>query len=274
MQCPSIMSVKHPRYDDPTRRISIPCGKCAICLENRRADWTFRLQQEAELHDHTHFITLTYTDENLSYGSLLPTLVKSDFQNFMKRLRYYSPTKLRYYAVGEYGSQTHRPHYHVILFGLEDTSIISKAWTLGHIQIGSVTQASIHYVTKYHVNKNNYRKFGDFIEPPFCLMSTNPGIGSNYVEKMKSYHNLKNPYVRQGSIKQRMPRYYKDKLYTQAQKSVLSKKFEHERHKQEDDKQLEHYKSNPDKNYYEYQVEQFEYKNKTHKTKINANDKF
>ena len=47
------------------------------------------------------------------------SLRKRDFQLFMKRLRKkYSDDRIRFYACGEYGSETFRPHYHAILFGL------------------------------------------------------------------------------------------------------------------------------------------------------------
>lgn len=91
----------------------------------------------------------------------------------MKRLRYHAPEKLRYYAIGEYGTNTYRPHYHIILFGLPiqeiHNGIIEKSWNKGHVYVGQVTRASIHYVTKYHVNKGNYSMYG--CEQEFALMS-------------------------------------------------------------------------------------------------------
>ena len=49
----------------------------------------------------------------------MQTLRKRDYQLFMKRLRKAFPNdKIRFYAAGEYGPKTLRPHYHAILFGL------------------------------------------------------------------------------------------------------------------------------------------------------------
>ena len=95
-----------------------------------------------EFHnEYSWFLTLTYEDNHLPlYG----TLSKDDIQNFFKRLRWYFGTeKLRYYVVGEYGSQCpdhelidcpkcgslQRPHYHAIIFGWSD--LPSKVLTQG-----------------------------------------------------------------------------------------------------------------------------------------------
>jgi len=164
----------------------VPCGKCNFCLMSRRADWTFRISQEAKLHVLQDFVTLTYDDDHLPFlmedGSTVvgvdkvigsvgltfqASLMKSDLQNFMKRLRkLVSPAKLRYYAVGEYGTRGGRPHYHIILFGLPKHVDLAQVWGNGHVRRDHVSPASIHYVTKYHVNR-----YGDSAgrEPPFVL---------------------------------------------------------------------------------------------------------
>lgn len=69
----------------------------------------------------------------------LNMLSKIDLQLFLKRFRKYlskyTNEKIRYYAVGEYGPQTFRPHYHLLFFSnSEKTSCrvqycVNKAWT-------------------------------------------------------------------------------------------------------------------------------------------------
>lgn len=62
------------------------------------------------------------TDE--TYKGFYPTLLKSDIQKFFKRLRIFwtrnnfRQTNLRYVCFGEYGHNTHRPHYHLILWNV------------------------------------------------------------------------------------------------------------------------------------------------------------
>jgi len=112
------------------------------------------------------FITLTYDDRHLPlHGSLEPR----DLQLFWKRLRKrLNGRKVSYYAVGEYGEVTQRPHYHAILFGLGVDEceflhvdarssfmyhpLVSKSWDKGLIHTGTVTFDSIVYVAGY-INK-------------------------------------------------------------------------------------------------------------------------
>lgn len=105
------------QYHDSFEEMSVPCGRCVGCRLERSRQWAIRCVHEASLHEENSFLTLTYSPENLpSNGSL----VKHDLTLFFKRLRKaYSDKKLRYFACGEYGEQFDRPHYHVILFGLD-----------------------------------------------------------------------------------------------------------------------------------------------------------
>lgn len=61
----------------------------------------------------SYFITLTYSEKNIPENM---SLEKSHLQKFFKRLRKQLTSKVRYFAVGEYGTKKGRPHYHVILF--------------------------------------------------------------------------------------------------------------------------------------------------------------
>ena len=70
-------------------------------------------------HEASAFVTLTYSDDQLvrTLGDF-PTLCPEHPQAFLKRLRArVAPARFRFYLVGEYGDQTHRPHYHLVLFG-------------------------------------------------------------------------------------------------------------------------------------------------------------
>nr|UXQ87912.1 MAG: replication initiation protein [Microvirus sp.] len=227
MQCPSPISLPHPHGTTPAMRLSVPCGKCVFCLSNKRNDWSFRLNQELKTADSAHFITLTYSDETLplSDGGR-PQLSKRDAQLFIKRLRKHQGTgKIRYYLVGEYGPKTKRPHYHAIIFNITPRTILylEDIWQHGNIQVGTVKPASIHYVTKYVLNK-----YDDFqgLEKPFSLMSTSPGLGKNYLTRTKHWHlNNENYYViSENGTKQKLPRYYRDKLFTEKQKLAQQEK--------------------------------------------------
>lgn len=110
--------------------ITIPCGKCIGCRLDYSRQWANRCMLELGYHDSAYFVTLTYNDGNLPIryytdpktGEAFPvaSLVKRDVQLFMKRLRReFSDQHIRFYAAGEYGEESFRPHYHLIIFGLK-----------------------------------------------------------------------------------------------------------------------------------------------------------
>lgn len=212
--------------------VVVPCGKCNYCLQSRREDWSFRLRQELKHSLSGYFITLTYDDGHLPTcdqvsGEYFPngTLVKSHAIGFVKRLRAHcSAERLRFYLCGEYGTRTGRAHYHVLLFNLSSGSLaaIQQAWSkfdfrretydrIGHVSVFPMNDATIHYTTKYVINR-----VGDYggREPPFCLMSRQPGIGAQYLATHTKWHrDDMRPYTRVNGIYARLPRYYKEKMF-------------------------------------------------------------
>lgn len=264
--------------------MDVPCGKCAACLTNRRNDWSLRLAIELDNSHGAHFITLTYNDENIptivncETGEIIHTVIKKDLQNYIKRLRKNTNVEnLRYYAVGEYGTKTMRPHYHVLLFNLPQNKVdyITTCWNAkGFTKVGTVTPASIHYVTKYHVNKTH---FPESAHPSFTLMSRKPGIGHQYVDKFKTFHqgNINRAHITQlGGEKRRLPRYLKDNLYTKAERSQIASKYEKMYETIEEKKQVKHEKNNPCKNFYELKEEEKLNFSRQFKNKINEKDTF
>ena len=144
-----------------------PCGWCLPCRINKARTWQHRIMLEAKSHNKNAFVTLTYSDENVpmnDHGEQI--LLKYELQNFLKRLRkYYKSESIRYFAVGEYGDQTSRPHYHLCLFGLgkEDEEIIKKAWTergkeIGFVEVGDVEPESARYIAGYTIKKLTHKE--------------------------------------------------------------------------------------------------------------------
>lgn len=197
--------------------VPIPCGRCIGCRMSRSRDWAIRCSLESRAHDVSFFLTLTYDPLCLPYSqfvdystgelSFKSTLVKKDLQKFIKRLRDHydreKGKKLRYYACGEYGSRSARPHYHMIAFGLELDDLVpykqtplgdqlytsewlSNIWQKGYVIVGNVTFESCAYVARY-VNKKKYGSEADFydlynIEPEFNIMSLKPAIGREWFD--------------------------------------------------------------------------------------------
>lgn len=226
---------------------SVPCGKCEFCLVNKRQDWQFRLTQEMKIAESAHFLTMTYDEENLPLqvdtetGEFVPTLNKKDVQLFLKRLReknidksiqinkyktrkqaWKQTKQLRYYAIGEYGTDTERAHYHAIMFNLQKDMepSLEQIWQMGYLHTGSVTPQSIAYVCKYSINKHYYKGIG---QKPFAIMSKRPAIGHNYLENAKYHQENETIQVKTNGVVQRLPQYYKDKFFTSEDKERLQK---------------------------------------------------
>lgn len=181
------------------------------------------------MSDSSMFITLTYDTKHVPITqSGFLDLRKSDLQKFFKRLRKHHPKEsrpIRYYAAGEYGGKSYRPHYHIILFNAMQ-EFIPMSWTLGHIHYGKVTAASIGYTLKYICKTSRVPMHrNDDRTPEFALMSK--GLGKSYLENRTfvKWHqeNLTGRYhlnIEEGK-KIALPRYYKERLYTPEQLSLI-----------------------------------------------------
>lgn len=218
--------------------VNLPCGQCIGCRLERSRQWAIRCMHEASLHSANSFLTLTYDDAHVRWSPVTgeQTLYKRDLQLFFKRLRkYLEPHKIRFFACGEYGDSSNRPHYHVILFGYDFpdkrlyklgnngypyyiSDLLNKLWTHGYCMLASVSFDSCAYVARY-VTKKLTGEAGKLkyegIQPEFVNMSRRPGIGAGWFEK---YSSDVYPYDRviivdnDKTRKLRPPRYY-DKLY-------------------------------------------------------------
>lgn len=162
--------------------VSFGCGQCMPCRINRARLWTGRIVLEACSHEHASFVTLTYEDGKLPDGG---TLVPRDLQLWLKRLRK-RLKPFRFFAVGEYGDRTWRPHYHVALFGIgrECALDIQNTWGNGFTDTGDLTPASARYIAGYTTKKmtshDDYR-LQSGIHPEFARMSLRPGIGASSI---------------------------------------------------------------------------------------------
>ena len=169
---------------------ALPCGRCLSCRINQRRVWTTRLLLEAASHPASCFVTLTYADEYLPAGG---NLVPRDLMLWLKRLRKaVDPRKIRFFACGEYGDETLRPHYHAIIFGLnpwEAQLILPKTWLYGRTHAGFATRQSMQYVGGYVTKKatKDVVRIAELgLVPEFSRMSRNPAIGSKAVDAIAS----------------------------------------------------------------------------------------
>ncbi len=96
-----------------------------------------------------------------------------------------------FFACGEYGETTHRPHYHAILYGLSerDAQLVEDTWGKGITKTVEVTPAAIAYVAGYTSKKIGWKlqrrritdpETGELLyewEPPIHPNEPPPGSG-------------------------------------------------------------------------------------------------
>ena len=197
--------------DTVSEFIELPCGSCVNCRLNRARQWAQRCVAESFYHKYNWYLTLTYDPEHLPENR---SLCKSDLQDFWKRLRYYNSKGLsfldenfKYFACGEYGDDTLRPHYHALCFGLNlveddlvfykyhnghplwNSSLLDSIWQKGFVTVGVLCEATCSYVARYTYKKMTLEPADllDFynaagVEREFTVMSRRPGIASEWIK--------------------------------------------------------------------------------------------
>jgi hypothetical protein len=192
-------------YDKLGKPKKASCRKCIECLQVRANEWGVRCHFELNSHKQNCFVTLTYS-ENPIY------VIKSEVQKFIKRLRkMISPTKIKYFACGEYGDKKMRPHYHIVIFGydfddkehggLTDSEKayyfspkLEKLWPYGRAIVQEANIQTVRYSAKYSAKLKNTlpEHLKEF--PEFNLMSKNMGI-EQILEKMEIYMKTDEIYI-------------------------------------------------------------------------------
>lgn len=265
------------RRGEPSN-LELPCGKCLGCQQTRANHWAERCKHEASRYNNNSFLTLTYNDEWRPEDNRLDP---RGLQLFLKRLRKRlhtvlaqqthakrksdprshilsdSRSPLRYFACGEYGEETGRPHYHALLFNadfhgpqignahghqLRTNEHIAACWTdprtgtsYGNHTIGTATAGAVAgYIAKYVLKSHQYNALNNpicdrdgvfneaWIRPPFLRMSK--GIGHSWLSAFHS--DLARGYYTDGhGRKHAIPRYYKRKLKEEHKTTAMTLEY-------------------------------------------------
>lgn len=241
MRCPYPVNLRNPALDSPLwwsidgityvgpggeiqpGRIEVPCGKCVVCQENRRNEWSARMELESRMSKVTYFITLTYDPEHCPSGLRL-----SDLQKFFKRLRH--RVSCRFFACGEYGDQFQRPHYHSIVWldkfvsSTDFDRIIQDSWGAGFVQVREADRNAFRYVAKYTLKSYKASPIGE--PEPFAVMSRRPGIAKPWIDEVAGKYF--NEYILlNNGIRQALPRYNLSKLDPVEQIRIKDHRREH-----------------------------------------------
>lgn len=184
------------KYQEGSPDYFIPCGKCLGCKAQRSREWGIRIVHESKSWDRNSFITLTYDDDHLPEDGKIR---KDDVQSFIKKLRKFQPEHrpIRYFACGEYGDKTKRPHYHAIIFNEDFRSSrytytindsmygnkeLENLWGQGQVSISDLNENRAFYTAGYVTKKIND-------QDTFALMSYRPPLGKEWLRK--NYDNVR-----------------------------------------------------------------------------------
>ncbi|AXH78089.1 MAG: replication initiator protein [Microviridae sp.] len=231
MECLTPKGISNPKTG---KSMAVRCGKCPSCQKFTASQWNIRLIEQEKCTKNNYFITLTLTDDNITWGFDSPTLSKRDIQLFLKLLRKrISPQKVKYFAVGEYGETTKRPHYHLLIFdtGIDSPKVLQNviytSWidkndeSKGFCHVGDVTPDSIRYVSGYMEKDQNGEILSEKVQREFRLMSK--GIGENYLINSKNYHLSNEKFTYKiGKVDAPLPRYYRDRIFSEQQREAYA----------------------------------------------------
>lgn len=222
--------IRVPYYKDvnaPKGYKIVPCGKCVDCRKQLSNNWTFRLLCQMDLSRNNLFVTLTYSNDNVptcSYnGVIYLSLNEQHLRHFLKKFRddcrykYHKVTGLdksiakcpmRYFAIGDYGETTLRPHYHILIFDSPYTRVellnyLTDNWQFGQFRVDIASSAHTSYICKYMTSQNiNYP---EVVVKPFRLMSRGLGLDKTF-DFLDDYLNGLSAF-QVGSFRSALPAY-------------------------------------------------------------------
>lgn len=227
---PNFVWERKPANGIAGKKMPVPCGTCILCRVEQTRQNAVLILHEAKMHDEACMITLTYSDENIPPNG---SLQYADVQKLWKRLRK-AGKKFRYFAVGEYGDKTNRPHYHACVFGLSWTEnrIITQQdplkwvspelnaeWGLGYTDIVPLSFTTAAYAASYVQKKLTEKKpyvnldqeTGEiiFLEQPKAYRSES--LGKTWWEKHHQ-QTIDHDHIIINGIRQKPPKKYDEWL--------------------------------------------------------------
>lgn len=212
----------------------VPCNQCLECLLRNAQERAVRCVHEAQMHDASTFITLTYREDKLES----PWLDYSHWQGFMKNLRHKTGPGCPVVVVGEYGEKLKRPHWHALIFGYQfpdlkysrtndngdkifTSELLDREWGFNDpdkkpCEVGNVSLKSAGYVARYQVKKLAHGHNGKHPYNPKYVPSKRYAIGKSWLEKYWFSDCFANGRVvlDDGSVIP-PPRYYEKWFYNQ-----------------------------------------------------------
>lgn len=243
-----------PISDNRVTYVPIGCGNCIECTKQKQTQWKTRLLEDIKSNKTGKFITLTFSNQQLTYiiegkdtdGKIISPPLKTEgyildnqiatiaVRRFLERWRKRFKKSVRHWLITELGHNgTEHLHLHGILWTNETPETIKELWKYGYIwprksytknkpwEGNFVSERTVNYIGKYITKKDLQHK----TYKPVILCSK--GIGANYIES----HNCKNnkyipgetneTYTTKTGNKLGLPIYWRNKIYTDDEREKL-----------------------------------------------------
>lgn len=233
-------------HDRRLAYIGVGCGWCKECRKQVANGWRIRLLEEYKDNPRAEFVTLSFSPEAIKKlekdihtsgykelnGNELDVNILASYAIRMWSERWRKKFKKanRHWIVTEIGHKnSERLHLHGIIWQTHERissesfrNEIVETWKYGNVYIGKyVNETTMNYITKY-LTKNDEMHEG---YKPRTFVSK--GLGLGYIEREGKITNAwrgektNTTYKTKEGYNYPLPRYYKDKLYTQEQKEYL-----------------------------------------------------
>lgn len=215
------------------RLLYIPakCGNCIECRKEKQREWRVRLEEELR-SNFGYFTTLTVSPEGikeiekqsgLNWEENPNEIATKAIRLFLERVRKDTGKSVKHWCVTELGEKKDRIHLHGIFFGQKTAALIRKHWKYGFVFIGNYCNSrSVNYMTKYMLKV-------DIKHPTFRqIVLASSGIGAGYMDRLDYLWQKQNyrtinvaTYTFRNGTKMAMPKYYKNKIFTEKEKEVM-----------------------------------------------------
>ena len=220
------------------------CGECIECRKQKARDWKVRLLEDILWHKNGQFVTLTMSNEE--YKKLYDICENKEnktegydrdneiatlaVKRFRERWRKETGKSPRHWLVTELGHKgTENIHLHGVIWTNEH-KLISKHWKYGWVwdgyskngqRLNYVNEKTIGYTVKY-IHKQDLQHKGYK-----SIVLTSAGIGKNYIKSSAAERNrfrgndTIETYKMRNGYEIAMPKYLREKLYTEEEREKL-----------------------------------------------------
>ena len=144
------------------------CRKCWQCIQSFMNDYVGRCLCEKAIADWVFVLRLSYRDcsereSDFAHKVITPRHLQDFVRSVRKRGHLF-----RYLAVGEYGEEKGRAHFHIVLFGVGEAppwyefeeNVHIDTWPHGHVYIQSnPDERGLRYVVKYLYKSDGSKKW-------------------------------------------------------------------------------------------------------------------